>query len=504
MQVTGEPYDPTPCASENSNRGASGPYGAVQVAQPGDVYQVDGEITMLLAKNGNNWTFARGWRGTLGAHAAGATLTGYCSAILSSNASALFWDFENDPHGHNANGQTLTFDFPSHGQVDRGTFNRGVHQISVNEWCMWMYSGGCYSIFDDSSTIPEKYLTFAEDRVQNFFLWFAGKRANTGQMLIQSHITYSQVSDGSWALDEPTVNFAEPETGEWTRIAGTLWQKNKTNLDRKYLPTRAHCGEHPLGDISGPGSAITGNAPDQYKYCVANAGGECYAGSAANDVFINCPNVTMTHCNANAQDDTNYNILQDLCAYNASPGHDQVTQFGVTGYTVDRNGWWWRALSRHMGRYRRIFSNANAHILPDGSWVLMYTRWMDGVRGEWIAGKLPPFPEQQSVNRATFVPVNVQLKSVPAATDNVVIEFGYNPSFYCTSRQEVCVATGSSINEAAPFYWASESFNGLACAAGCSAAIPALPLQVVYYRIKYRTSAGGVIATGPTQVAVSP
>ena len=212
----------------------------------------------------------------------------------------------------------------------------------------------------------------------------------------------------------------------------------------------------------------------------------------------------MTHCNANAQDDTNYNILQDLCAYNASPGHDQVTQFGVTGYTVDRNGWWWRALSRHMGRYRRIFSNANAHILPDGSWVLMYTRWMDGVRGEWIAGKLPPFPEQQSVNRATFVPVNVQLKSVPAATDNVVIEFGYNPSFYCTSRQEVCVATGSSINEAAPFYWASESFNGLACAAGCSAAIPALPLQVVYYRIKYRTSAGGVIATGPTQVAVSP
>jgi hypothetical protein len=66
------------------------------------------------------------------------------------------------------------------------------------------------------------------------------------------------------------------------------------------------------------------------------------------------------------------------------------------------------------------------------------------------------------------------------------------------------VATGGSINEAAPFFWASETYAGLACAAGCTLSIPALPQRVVYYRIKYRAFSGGVIATSPTQIAVSP
>ena len=109
-----------------------------------------------------------------------------------------------------------------------------------------------------------------------------------------------------------------------------------------------------------------------------------------------------------------------------------------------------------------------------------------------------------SVDRGTFVPVAVQLGSVPAGTNNVIVQFGYNPSFYCTSRQEECIANQSTINEATPFYWASESYIGLACASGCTVAIPAISQRVVYYRVQYRDESGRVITAAATAVAAVP
>jgi hypothetical protein len=121
-----------------------------------------------------------------------------------------------------------------------------------------------------------------------------------------------------------------------------------------------------------------------------------------------------------------------------------------------------------------------------------------------MAVKIPSYGPADSVNRGTFVPVPVQVASPPAGTDNAVVEFGYDPGFNCTSRQEACVAVSSAISETTPFYWTGESYTGQTCTLGCTVTIPALPQRVLYYRTKYRRTDGTVVATGSTQVTAVP
>ena len=114
--------------------------------------------------------------------------------------------------------------------------------------------------------------------------------------------------------------------------------------------------------------------------------------------------------------------------------------------------------------------------------------------------KIPPMPSADSVNRASFVAVPIQIGSVPASTSTAAVKFGYSPTFACTSRQEACYATAAAVSEATPFTWSSEAAAGLSCASGCTIAVPAISSRVLYYATEYRNSGGSVIATGPTQV----
>jgi hypothetical protein len=123
-----------------------------------------------------------------------------------------------------------------------------------------------------------------------------------------------------------------------------------------------------------------------------------------------------------------------------------------------------------------------------------------------LLGKLPPWPTGDSQNRATFLNVPVQIGAIPAGTTNAVVEFGYDTNFDCTARQETCVAASATINEAIPFYWASDitkgawNGGGVACGSGCTIPIPALSGRVLYYRVKYRNASNSVIHTGATNV----
>jgi hypothetical protein len=89
-------------------------------------------------------------------------------------------------------------------------------------------------------------------------------------------------------------------------------------------------------------------------------------------------------------------------------------------------------------------------------------------------------------------------------TDNVVVEFGYGPEFRCNSSRGVCLTASPTVDETAPFAFESESPAGVPCASACTVTIPQLPLRVLYYRAKYRAAGGASIATGGTQIAVSP
>ena len=94
--------------------------------------------------------------------------------------------------------------------------------------------------------------------------------------------------------------------------------------------------------------------------------------------------------------------------------------------------------------------------------------------------------------------------------NDAIVEFGYaengDPgSFFCTSRQESCVAVSGTIGPSTPFFYEqAEAYSGARCSAGCAVAIPALPQRVLYYRWKYRDAFGKVIATSEIRAAATP
>lgn len=516
VTVTGEPYDPTPCATENSNRGASGPYGALQVAQLGDVFRVENEYIQLLAKNGNQWTFLRGYNGSsVTAHVTGATASGYCGGATLGAAGYLYWNYPGDPLGQQGI-QSVKYGFPQHGARDLGPYNRTAH-VAEGAYCKG--NGVCYLVFDGLETTHTKILAKNPDRVMMIRPKFAGAVMFPP---VTSHLSYNQVKegDGDWAVDEWPVLWAEQDDGEWVNVSGTLYRKNRAaKLIRKRLGTRASCGTHPLLDVSGPASQITDGSADRYKYCVAERNGECYSGSAAGDVFVNCPFVNRTHCSESGEGacggsgreactatGEGDNILQDICVNSISGWSDAWSQFGVDGYTNDRNAAWSRWMGRHMARYRRVWQAASPLTLPDASWALVYTRWLDGIRSEWLAAKLPPWPGRgdgwDSEARWTFRAIPVRLAAAPSGAAKASVEFGYNPQFECTSRKESCIATTETVSETEPFSWASDSYSAATCSSGCRISIPAIPQRVVYYRVRYLRADGTTLMVGRTQVTV--
>jgi hypothetical protein len=134
-----------------------------------------------------------------------------------------------------------------------------------------------------------------------------------------------------------------------------------------------------------------------------------------------------------------------------------------------------------------------------------------------LAGKLPPYPEVDSVNRQTFIPLVLNLAPPPDLNvDNALVQFGYLENgaanqFFCTSRREACLAVSAAVTESNPFRFGSDGSDGTAgtvggvsCASGCSVAIPALSQRVVYYQVLYRDASNNVVAQTRLQMAATP
>jgi hypothetical protein len=498
--VTGDVYDPDPCASENSNRGAAGFLGAFQTTRPGDVFLIDSERVQVLSVNGSQWMVLRGILGTTpAAHASGASLSEFCAGRRYSDVSSAtnFWRYQEDPYGKNANLNGQTSLWPAHSTWD---FDR---QVGDNWGATCSGIGSCFFLRTAlSSTAFNSYDPFHPERAISTSPQFAGQSAPEYQST--SHLASNQSNDSSWLMD------VRPMIGGYGGTATPVGSGNRLykivrSLHRKQLPTEAFCGDHPLLDISGPGSSITESAADSWKYCVANAAGECYPGSAAGDVYANCPDVTEASCYT-SQTDTQSNTLTDLCVFDLAPNVNQNVQVTFSGPRLDRYGEGARRLTRAMARHRNGFIYANAKALPDGSWVLTYTPWLNGVRSTVLAVKTPEMQlhAPTAFNRSTFEALPIQVVRVPPGTSEAFVEFGYDTDLRCTSRQEACVTVTSAApaqqaNETTPFYWAGEAYTGVPCTNGCSLVIPALPQRVVYYRVKYR---GGGAAVGESSLGV--
>jgi hypothetical protein len=328
---------------------------------------------------------------------------------------------------------------------------------------------------------------------------FAGKLSNPFGNAVEKHPGYSQVNAPGfakrWFLDiNPYLFTSNSSPATW--LSGDLYRYNlypgKT-VDPKQFAIFGMAGFHGLRDLSGPGSALADDASASFKLCYAHRAGECRPGSQPGEIFFNVPNLdgAENHC----KEGEFYSGWHDICIGNFAAIGNATTQWTLpeSNHQYLPNGVGTRVLSRLWHDYRNLAVTSNAKATPDGSWFLG--------RHEYL-GKLPWFPPVDSVNRATFVPVRIQIKPPSGAgADNAVVEFGYNSSFYCTTRAESCVKDS---HPSEPYVFAGDVVSGIPCANGCTVDIPAHSQKVLYYRWVYRNASGEGVGTGSTNVIVVP
>jgi hypothetical protein len=507
ITVSGDVYDPNPCSDSTIETPARGDASGIPWlgVRPGDIFSepsqnYQDEFFQVLAVNGNKWTVLRGVYGsTIQALAPNAVVYGHCGVgkyALSINTAAMVaWDPEANPLAQD---------------ISKIYWIESSHYVSkfdrrINEG---------YKITE--GTPPDQAAQYAARAYRTITSDppFAGKLGNPGS---DTHPSMGQYDSGlPFALDQSPL-YANPRRGNFaiTAISTGLYAMNP-GLNRKHFPTMAFCGRRPLVDVSGPGSKITNATGDNYKYCVIDkdAETECtdengnpYAGAAVGKVLFNCPYLTSTTSGCGSQmDGTNDSIT--ACIADANSRLDTAYQLGIgaVGGGNDDTGRWSRTLSRMLGYPHRQSMYANLVALPDASWALGYTMLAGGTENIALGVKLPPYPlDDGPQSNGTFVASAVHVTAPPPGTDNVVVEFGYDPEFRCGSRREACVSTTGGameqpVNEALPFYWASEAYAGTPCASGCTVTIPALPQRVLYYRVKYRKADGTVLKTGRTEI----
>jgi hypothetical protein len=256
-------------------------------------------------------------------------------------------------------------------------------------------------------------------------------------------------------------------------------------------------GPFSLLDVSGPGVTLGTGPADSYKLCIANAPGECYAGSSKGDEFINAPSspslpISLSCTNGDA-----------ACLNNFNAYANGVLQIGTTGTQS-------RVISGGLTGLRNTNDYPTAKALGDGSYVVFPIGDVQHkMPAQLLMAKLPPFTRQDTVVRTTFVrsPISIAAPQGQRIA-SAAIEFGYTEQgdasqHYCTSRREACVAVSATVNDAAPFYYAqTETYTRMPCARSCTITLPVLPAHVAFYQVKFYDAQGVLVAPGDGGVSV--
>lgn len=439
-------------------------------------------ITAISGTPPKQWTVQRASSsagGPAAAHAAGTKLRAQCPAKPD-----IWWDFVADPHGTDASNTKYI--------VEQVMF--GGHRVSRPPYDIMAPNNVRIGSFPGQFNTA---ISFVVDTSPPF----SGLSVQADGNTYQKHPAYDQVnapaSEKAWWLDIYPYQFTgNPDTA--TLVSGTLYKYHFVNhtLDPVTVPYFGISGITLLKDISGPGSSISDQPVDNNKYCVAKNAGECRSGSAAGDVYINAPNVTLIGCQAGEQFDPS---KIDICVNNTATYGQALAQFGLvpTNITKTQNGITFygagasRVLVRGLiGPYRIISNFSNAHPLPDGSWSIFASRvpgTIDQTTDETYLVKMPPTPTPDGIDRSNFINVPVQTTTVTNATTAKILygyeENGPRTSFFCTQRAEPC---------------------SLSTVPGASINIPAVTQRVVFYQIQYLNSSNVILQTSPLQAAAVP
>jgi len=514
-----EPCDFSPASSEPQNcvDYGSSPQPAfhLQDAQEGDVFTIDNEYIRLIVKNGTSWVLQRGYgRSTPASHATPNAMSATCGGqnFNISSEQQTFWNFAADPNGTNSQGTTV---LPMQYGISHSS---GLPQIftGLAFWGDCSTPGAtCLAVYRGADV--GSWLNTPPSPTPNIAPPFAGQIGyavpNFIEVYTSSPPSSQAVNPKQWFIVQRPF---EQDGGQITaNAAGNQLYKltpgsDTRPLNRKILPTFATCGDHPMLDVSSPQSTINDTAADNFKYCVANAAGECSdsahsRATSPGDVYANCPMMGggAASCGPGGEDDRN------LCLGDNGALVQAVAQVGLNFSTT--NGGEMRTITNGFRRYRLGTSFWNTRVTPEGNWMIVRTDYFDRQRAEEFLVKLPPYPERDGVDRSNFVPITMYISALQGQpVDNAVIEFGYAENgpaanLYCTTRQETCAAQSATVDPNTPYVFAqTEAVTGAPCASGCVVAIPGIPQRLVYYRVKYRDAANNVLAATNVQVTAVP
>jgi hypothetical protein len=536
VTVDGEPCDTTPQTGEAAASACpkNPAWVYLQSAAVGDIFHIDGgEKLALVAKSGNSWTLQRGYD-HLGIQAhSNQDLKAWCSSTDFAHGSSNWswtWNVASDPHGLNAEGTTVLVAW----DYDHPNPRTDVTLGGDPDYDSGCTAGPCYAIRSGTGSIgdpPNRHVPLAPK--------FAGASGTSAFIeRAQDHPSWLQenasAAGKSWFTDGRPLTPQADISDVAALVSGQLYKLTATTTDgdnmtqiggsgatlgvlnRKLQPTWAYCGTQALNDASSPatGNVLGNTGTDAYKYCVARKGGECRTGSSPGDIYVNCPNQVVRSIGTYGCSSQDQNLYTDICISNSSAYLNSIAQMGL-GHN-DLTGALGRSLTKGLSRYKIVDYNWSAQALADASWIMFRSMYTNGAWTDVLLGKVPPFPPADSVVRSTFVPIAVNLRP-PAGlgVNNAVIQFGYaengvSSNFYCTSRQEKCLATSSAI-PAVPFLFPSDGaggvetgVSGLSCASGCTVTLPAISQRILYYQIRYRDTSNATLATGQVEVIAVP
>jgi hypothetical protein len=244
--------------------------------------------------------------------------------------------------------------------------------------------------------------------------------------------------------------------------------------DEKRNVLTAWAGPYVITDVS---SAATGNIltdATPWTGCRARATSECRTGSSIGDYFMVVPHADLkTSCWASQVN------LRTPCAFAGPPIAMQAIQLRMD--QSDPQGQLQRLLGTLLMGPSQQYVYSKLIPMPDASTMLFAGFLTHGYHSALMSFKLPRFSED-SAAKNTFTPVTIK----GGTGNNVYVEFGYEEfgsrtQFYCTSRKEACHVSGSSINEAVPFKYASEFVTTVS--GSYKIQIPGIHGRVLYYRL---------------------
>ena len=369
-------------------------------------------------------------------------------------ASVVFWNFRSDPHGAAIIQNPTAFNFGGHldfgatGSAPNGPTN-GMIQEGGNAYQTVL--GYPLQSVINSSVSPVNIIDANQP--------FAGAT---------SPAAYSGVKHPSWPADGTFSSSNNAQTfwdavpfggggnacggniiGCGTLVSGQLYKYTATQpINRKQQDTLATSQAQAYVDISGPSSSICNTSSCAGQYCIANVVNECVSGSSIGDIYINPISTTSLQpfCYGGEVPNISY---PSMCIANNTMYATAVTQYWGTGTTEASSKS--RVITKALAlgpAFQPAYATAKP--MPDSSWTLFAVGLNNSFSPSNIwAAKIPPYPTPDGVDRTTFIPGNVSITTPGGhGIASADVEFWYNEygsGHNCTSRDETCLATASTV-----------------------------------------------------------